>query len=84
MAIFRLFKYNQSNKIDVRIGDGTVKITIILTVRAMLTFKKKTVGGQVINRGAKIKIGGAMPTYVPTLAMSLAESVTLPMSPYRF
>ena len=34
MAIFSLFKYNQSNRIDVRIGDGTVKITTILTVTA--------------------------------------------------
>ena len=41
MAIFSLFKYNQSNRIDVRIGDVTVKITTILTVRAMLTSKKK-------------------------------------------
>ena len=41
MAILSLFKYNQSNVIAVRIGDGTVKITTILTVKAMLTFKKK-------------------------------------------
>ena len=52
MAIFSLFKYNQSNKIDVRIGDGTVKITTVLTVKAMLTSKKKYSGM------AKNKSGG--------------------------
>ena len=60
MAIFSLFKYNQSNRIDVRIGDGTVKITTILTVRAMITFEKKY-GGRTRNKsgeGAKTKIGG--------------------------
>ena len=57
MAIFSLFKCNQSNRIDVRIGDGTVKISTILTVRAMLTSKKYS-GGQEINRGAKTKIEG--------------------------
>ena len=46
MAIFSLFKYNQSNRIDVRIGDETVKITTILNVWAMLTLKRNTVGGQ--------------------------------------
>ena len=63
MAIFSLFEYNQSNRIDVRIGDGTVKITTILTVRAMLTFKKNTVEGQEINRGRgqKQKSGGQCP-----------------------
>ena len=44
MAISSLFKYNQSNKIDVTIGDETVKITTILTVRAMLIFMKKYSG----------------------------------------
>ena len=53
MAIFSLFKYNQSNRIDVRIGDGTIKITTILTVRAMLTSKKKYSGG-----GKKLIAGG--------------------------
>ena len=32
------------NRIDVQIGDGTVRITTSLTVRAMLTFKKKYPG----------------------------------------
>ena len=75
MAIFSLFKYNQSNRIDVRIGDGTVKITTILTVRAMLTFKKKF-GGRAKNKsGNKNKNrgggggggggGGAMPPMPP-------------------
>ena len=58
MAIFSLFKYNQSNKIDVRTEDGTVKITTILTVRVMLTLKKNTVGGQETNRGGKNKNWG--------------------------
>ena len=52
MAIFSLFKYNQSNRIDVRIGNGTVKITTILTVKGMITSKKNCSGGQEINRGA--------------------------------
>ena len=61
MAIFSLFKCNQSNRINVRIGDGTVKITTILTVRAMLTSQKKySGGGPEINRGG-IKIGGQCP-----------------------
>ena len=45
VAIFSLFKCNQSNRIDVRIGDETLKITTILTVRAMLTSEKKYSGG---------------------------------------
>ena len=62
MAIFSLFKYNQSNRIDVRIGDGTVKITTILTVRAMLTSKKKYSGRARNKSGGKNKNrGGAMP-----------------------
>ena len=68
MAIFSLFKCNHSNRIDVRIGDGTVKITTILTVRVMLSslLRKNTVGGEKkIGRGAKIKIGGAMPPMPP-------------------
>ena len=44
VVIFILFKYNQSNRIDVRIGDGTVKLATILTVRAMLISKKKYSG----------------------------------------
>ena len=36
----------ESDRIDVRIRDETVKITTILTVRAMLTFKKKYSGRQ--------------------------------------
>ena len=60
MAIFSLLKYNQSNRIDVRIGDGTVKITTILTVRGMLTSKKKYSGGARNKSGGGIKIGGAM------------------------
>ena len=66
MAIFNLFKCNQSNRIDVRIGDGTIKISTILTVRAMLTSKKIYSGGARNNSvGAKIKIGGAMPSMPP-------------------
>ena len=64
-------------------------MTTILTVRAMVTFKKKY-RGQEINRGAKIKIGGAMPpagdtpelvslsvtqTYTPTYGISVLYSV---------
>ena len=64
MAIFSLFKCNQSDRIDVRIGDGTVKITTILTVRAMLTSKKYS-GGQEINRGGKNKNRGGMPPMPP-------------------
>ena len=60
MAIFSLFKYNQSNRIDVRIGDGTVKITNILTARAMLTSKKKYSGRARNKSGEKIKIGEAI------------------------
>ena len=52
MAIFSLFKCNQLNRIDVRIGDGTVKITTNLTLMEMLTSKKKySGGGQEINWG---------------------------------
>ena len=65
MSIFGLCKYNQSNRADVRIGDVTVKITTILTVRAMLTFKKNTVGRQEMNRGDKNKNRGAMPPMPP-------------------
>ena len=61
-AIFSLFKYNQLNRIDVRIGDGTVRITTMLTVRAVLTFKKKYRGRARNKSGGKNKNrGGAMP-----------------------
>ena len=53
MAIFSLFKYNQSNRIDVRIGDGTVKITTILTVTAGPAPGERDWGG-----GAEISFGG--------------------------
>ena len=69
MAIFSLFKCNQSNRIDVRIGDGTVKITTILTVRAMLISKKNYSGGGgggEKNRGGKNKNQGQCPLNPPT------------------
>ena len=71
MVIFSLFICNQSNKIDVRIGDETIKITTILTARAMLTSKKKYSGGgggQEINRGGegKNKNRGRQPLCPPT------------------
>ena len=65
--MFSLFNYNQSNRIDIRIEDGTVKITTILTVRAMLT-SKKTYSGRARNKsrgGGKIKNRGAMPPPPP-------------------
>ena len=66
MAIFSLFQCNQSNRIDARIGDRTVKITTILTVRAMLTSKKKYSGEGARNKseGKKQKPGGNAP-YAP-------------------
>ena len=65
--MFSLFKCNHLNRIDVRIGDGTVKITTILTVRAMLTSKKKYSGGREKNRG------GNAP-YAPPLATHLYQA----------
>ena len=63
MAIFSLFKYNQSNRIDVRIGDGTVKITTILTARGMLTSKKKYSWGH--RRSQDFWLGGAKTLKIP-------------------
>ena len=61
MAIFSLFKYNQSNKIKVRIGYGTIKITTVVPVRAMLTSKKKYSGRARNKSGVNNKNRGAMP-----------------------
>ena len=73
MAIFSLLKCNQSNRIDVRIGNGTVKITTILTLRAMLTSKKKySGGGQEINREGKNKNRVGNAPYAPPLAKRLS------------
>ena len=75
MAILSLFKYNQSNRIDVRIRDGTVKIITTLTVKAMLTLKKKY-SGRARNKsggGAKKKYRGNAP-YAPPLATRLSKT----------
>ena len=65
------------------IRDGTVKITTTLTVRAMLTSKKKYSGEQEINRGGGIKNrggggakknwGGGNAPYAPPLATRLTS-----------
>ena len=77
MAIFSLFKYNQSNGIDVRIGDETIKITTILTVWAMLAFKKKLIGrARNKSGGGEIKIAGQCPP-CPLLATRLISGPDL-------